>query len=74
VDERLCLPVPTGFSFEEAASLPEAVFTVWFNVFKQAGLRVGEHFLVHEAAAASGDGDTDGNCPGLEGFYYGRYG
>ncbi|HZE83928.1 MAG TPA: NAD(P)H-quinone oxidoreductase [Puia sp.] len=54
VDERLCLPVPTGFSFEEAASLPEAVFTVWFNVFKQAGLRVGEHFLVHGGSSGIG--------------------
>jgi NADPH2:quinone reductase len=54
VNERLCLPVPEGFSFEEAACLPEAVFTVWFNVFKQAGLAAGEHFLVHGGSSGIG--------------------
>ena len=54
IDERLCLPVPPGFSFEEAASLPEAVFTVWFNVFDQAAFAAGEHFLVHGGSSGIG--------------------
>ena len=33
-----CLPVPTGLSMVEAASLPETFFTVWSNVFTRAGL------------------------------------
>src|SRR5207344_137960 len=28
-----CLPVPSGLSFIEAATLPETYFTVWSNVF-----------------------------------------
>lgn len=54
VDERLCLPVPAGFSFEQAAALPETVFTIWFNVFKQAGLKAGEHFLIHGGSSGIG--------------------
>jgi putative PIG3 family NAD(P)H quinone oxidoreductase len=54
VDERLCLPVPSGFSFEEAAALPEAIFTIWFTVFKQAAIQSGEHFLVHGGASGIG--------------------
>ena len=30
-----CLPVPAGWSFAEASSLPETVFTVWHNVFQR---------------------------------------
>ena len=33
-----CLPVPTGLSMIEAASLPETFFTVWSNVFERAAL------------------------------------
>ncbi|WP_439559363.1 NAD(P)H-quinone oxidoreductase [Dyadobacter sp.] len=42
-----CLPVPAGFSFAEAASLPETVFTVWHNVFQRGNFKEGEHLLVH---------------------------
>lgn len=54
VDARSCLPLPDGFSFEQAASLPETVFTVWFNVFRQAALRPGERFLVHGGSSGIG--------------------
>lgn len=37
-----CLPVPTGWSLVEAASLPETYFTVWSNVFDRARLGRGE--------------------------------
>ena len=37
-----CLPVPTGLSDVEAASLPETFFTVWSNVFDRAQLGKGE--------------------------------
>ncbi len=33
-----CLPIPTGLSMTEAASLPETFFTVWSNVFDRARL------------------------------------
>lgn len=49
-----CLPVPDGLSFEEAASLPETVFTVWANVFDDAKLKAGETLLVHGGTSGIG--------------------
>jgi len=49
-----CLPVPHGWSFVEAASLPETVFTVWHNVFQRGQLQRGEHFLVHGGSSGIG--------------------
>ncbi|MBE7171669.1 MAG: NAD(P)H-quinone oxidoreductase [Williamsia sp.] len=49
-----CLPVPEGWSFVEAASLPETVFTVWHNVFQRGRLKKGEHFLVHGGSSGIG--------------------
>ncbi len=49
-----CLPVPEGWSFEEAASLPETVFTVWHNVFQRGGLKPKEDFLVHGGSSGIG--------------------
>ncbi len=51
-----CLPVPEGFSYEEAAGIPETFFTVWANVFQIGRLTSGEKFLVH--GGASGIGTT----------------
>jgi NADPH:quinone reductase len=55
-DARHALPIPAGLSMEEAASLPETVFTVYANVFADAGLKPGGTFMVH--AATSGIGVT----------------
>lgn len=49
-----CLPVPPGWSFIEAASLPETVFTVWHNVFQRGHLQKGENFLVHGGSGGIG--------------------
>ncbi len=49
-----CLPVPGGWSFTEAATLPEAVFTVWHNVFQRGRLQSGERFLVHGGSSGIG--------------------
>ena len=49
-----CLPVPTGMSLINAASLPEAYFTIWSNVFMGAGLRAGEVYLIHGGAGGLG--------------------
>jgi NADPH:quinone reductase len=54
--EAATLPLPPGLSLEEAAALPEAVFTVWHNVFERGGLKAGEWLLVH--GGASGIGTT----------------
>jgi putative PIG3 family NAD(P)H quinone oxidoreductase len=52
----IALPVPPSLSLEEAAGLPETVFTVWANVFEGGALKPGEAFLVH--GGASGIGTT----------------
>ncbi len=54
VDARHCLPVPAGWSLEEAASLPETTFTVWANVFQTAALQPGETVLVHGGSSGIG--------------------
>jgi len=54
VDERLCLSIPKGLSFIEAASLPEVIFTVWFNLFQQANLKSGEKLLIHGGTSGVG--------------------
>ncbi len=51
-----CLPVPATLSIEEAAALPETLFTVYFNVFERAALRAGETLLIH--GGSSGIGTT----------------
>lgn len=52
--EDLCLPVPAGMGMVEAASLPEACFTVWSNVFEDAGLREGDTFLMNGGSSGIG--------------------
>lgn len=52
----LCLPVPEGLSFTQAAALPETFFTVWSNVFDRTQLQPGETLLVH--GGTSGIGTT----------------
>ena len=52
--EDHCLPIPAGLGLAEAASLPEAHFTVWSNVFMTAHLAAGETFLVHGGAGGLG--------------------
>lgn len=49
-----CLPVPGGWTLEEAAGLPEAVLTVWLNVVRTARLRRSERFLVHGGTSGIG--------------------
>lgn len=49
-----CLPVPSGLSDVEAASLPETFFTVWSNVFDRAKLQRGETLLVQGGSSGIG--------------------
>jgi putative PIG3 family NAD(P)H quinone oxidoreductase len=53
-DEGSCLPVPARLSLEEAAAIPETFFTVWANVFDDAGLKPGETLLVHGGTSGIG--------------------
>jgi NADPH:quinone reductase len=53
-DARHCLPVPFNWTMEEAASVPETVFTVWHNVFQRGQLQPGESLLVHGGSSGIG--------------------
>lgn len=52
----LCLPIPKGLDFIQAAALPETFFTVWSNVFDRAQLKENETLLIH--GGSSGIGTT----------------
>lgn len=49
-----CMPVPAGYSFLEAASLPEALFTAWNNVMWLGRLGTGETLLVQGGTSGVG--------------------
>ena len=51
-----CLSVPAGLPLDQAAALPETLFTVWHNVFQRGMARDGETLLVH--GGTSGIGTT----------------
>jgi len=53
-DARHALPVPAGLSLEEAAALPETVFTVYANVFEGGRLQAGETLMLHGATSGIG--------------------
>lgn len=48
------LPVPRGLSLLEAASLPEAVSTVWSNLVIEARLQQNETVLIHGGSSGIG--------------------
>jgi len=54
VDARHALPIPSGLEFEQAAALPETVFTVFTNMFEGGALKAGETLLIHGATSGIG--------------------
>jgi NADPH:quinone reductase len=54
VDAGQVLPIPGSLDMIEAASLPEAMFTVWSNVFGFGRLQPGETLLVHGGSSGIG--------------------
>jgi NADPH:quinone reductase len=54
VHERAAMPVPDGLDWPQAGGLPEVFTTAHDAIFSQAGLRPGEHLLVHGAAGGVG--------------------
>jgi NADPH:quinone reductase len=54
VHERAAMPVPERLDWPQAGGLPEVFTTAHDAVFSQAGLRSGEHLLVHGAAGGVG--------------------
>ncbi len=56
VPAQQVLPIPAGWSFEEATTLPENLFTVYDNLVTRAALQSGETVLIH--GGTSGIGST----------------
>jgi len=52
--QRHALPIPAGFTPAQAASLPEAWFTVWANLIDRAHLKGGERLLIHGGSGGIG--------------------
>src|ERR1700684_4482976 len=53
-DHRLLAPIPAGWSFAEAATVPVAFATAYYALVDLAGLRPGESVLIHAAAGGVG--------------------
>ena len=51
-----CLPIPKNINFEEASTIPETFFTVWFNLFIRNRIKKNEKILIH--GGSSGIGTT----------------
>ncbi len=54
VDQRLLIPIPHGWSYLEAACLPEVYLTAYVNIFMEAGFQPGETILIHGGASGVG--------------------
>jgi len=54
VSAGMLMPVPEGWSFAQAAALPEAAFTAFLSLFLECGLRAGERVLIHGGASGVG--------------------
>jgi putative PIG3 family NAD(P)H quinone oxidoreductase len=54
VDARMLIPIPEGWSFTQAAAIPEVFFTAQETMFTLGGLKEGETVLIHAAASGVG--------------------
>jgi polyketide synthase 12 len=53
-DAGLLVPVPSAWSFEQAAALPVTHLTAWFGLNDLADLQPGERVLIHAGAGGVG--------------------
>ncbi|WP_431903491.1 SDR family NAD(P)-dependent oxidoreductase [Micromonospora carbonacea] len=53
-DRRLLAPMPDGWTYAQAASVPVVFLTAYHGLVDLAGLRAGESVLVHAAAGGVG--------------------
>ncbi|MEX0167531.1 SDR family NAD(P)-dependent oxidoreductase [Streptomyces sp. LMG1-1-1.1] len=53
-DHRTVVPIPCGWSFEQAASIPTVFLTAYYALRDLADLKSGESLLVHAAAGGVG--------------------
>nr|WP_309142810.1 SDR family NAD(P)-dependent oxidoreductase [Streptomyces javensis] len=53
-DARMVAPIPAGWTYPQAASVPVAYLTAWYGLVELAGLRAGESVLIHAATGGVG--------------------
>ena len=53
-DRQMLVPMPAGWTFAQAASVPVAFLTAYHGLVNLAGIRCGERVLVHAAAGGVG--------------------
>ena len=53
-DARTVIPIPSDWTFAEAAAVPIAYLTAWYGLVDLGGLRAGEKVLVHAATGGVG--------------------
>jgi polyketide synthase 12 len=53
-DHRLLVPIPDGWSYAQAASVPVVFLTAYYALVELAGVKEGESVLVHAAAGGVG--------------------
>uniref|UniRef100_UPI000A54F4DE MDR/SDR family oxidoreductase n=1 Tax=Streptomyces sp. NBRC 110028 TaxID=1621260 RepID=UPI000A54F4DE len=53
-DARLVAPIPSGWSFQQAAAVPVAFLTAWYGLVELGGVRAGESVLIHAATGGVG--------------------
>jgi putative PIG3 family NAD(P)H quinone oxidoreductase len=54
IDARMAMPIPAGWSFAEAAAVPEVFFTAQETMFTLGQLKEGETVLIHAGASGVG--------------------
>ena len=54
IDARMAMPIPDGWSFTEAAAVPEVYFTAQETIFTLGSLKQGETILIHAGASGVG--------------------
>ena len=54
IEARMAMPIPEGWSFSQAAAVPEVYFTAQETIFTLGGLKAGETILIHAGASGVG--------------------
>jgi putative PIG3 family NAD(P)H quinone oxidoreductase len=54
VPHEMLMPVPDGWSYEQAAAVPEVFMTAFVNIFMEADFKAGEVVLMHGGASGVG--------------------
>ena len=54
VPYQMLMPIPRGWSYEQAAAMPEVFMTAFANIFMEAAFQEGETVLMHGGAGGVG--------------------